>query len=81
MPVSSNERPLETTTIRLRRDAGMCVAPWYVGEELLREGFTDIRHVPVRAVLQQRQIIGRGDRFFFAGRSSFAWIVVFRSRQ
>jgi hypothetical protein len=64
MPVSSNERPLETTTIRLRRDAGMCVAPWYVGEELLREGFTDIRHVPVRAVLQQRQIIGRGDRFF-----------------
>jgi hypothetical protein len=23
MPVSSNERPLETTTIRLRRDAGM----------------------------------------------------------
>jgi NitT/TauT family transport system substrate-binding protein len=64
MPVSSNERPLETTTIRLRRDAGMCVAPWYVGEELLREGFTDIRYVSVRAGLQQRQIIGRGDRFF-----------------
>jgi NitT/TauT family transport system substrate-binding protein len=54
MPVSSNERPLEPTTIRLRRDAGMCVAPWYVGEELLRaEGFTDIRYVPVRAGLQQ----------------------------
>ena len=67
----ADEGPPEVTTLRLRRDAGMCVAPWYVGEELLRaEGFTDIRYVPVRAGLQQRQMIGRGEIDFtllFAG--------------
>src|ERR687898_44 len=41
------EGPPETTTIRLRRDPSICVAPWYIAEDLLRaEGFTDIRYVP-----------------------------------
>ncbi|MDF3064388.1 MAG: ABC-type nitrate/sulfonate/bicarbonate transport system [Microvirga sp.] len=69
----AGEGPPEVTTIRLRRDAGMCIAPWYVGEELLRaEGFTDIRYVPVRAGLQHQQMIGSGDIDFtllFAGTS------------
>jgi len=41
------EPPPETTTLRLSRILrGICVAPQYVAEELLRgEGFTDVRYV------------------------------------
>jgi len=41
------EPPPETTTLRLARILrGICVAPQYVAEELLRgEGFTDVRYV------------------------------------
>jgi NitT/TauT family transport system substrate-binding protein len=40
------EGPLETTTVRLTKVPGICLAPQYVAEELLRaEGFTDIRYV------------------------------------
>jgi NitT/TauT family transport system substrate-binding protein len=52
------EPPPETTIVRLPRFPGICVAPQYVAEELLRgEGFTDIRYVDVppastRAVAQ-----------------------------
>jgi NitT/TauT family transport system substrate-binding protein len=67
----ADEGPPETTTIRLRRDAGICVAPLYVAEDLLRaEGFTDIHYVPVRSGVQQRQMIAQGDIDFtllFAG--------------
>ena len=42
--VSAQEAPPETTTIRLVKIPGICVAPQYVAEELLRaEGFTDIQ--------------------------------------
>jgi NitT/TauT family transport system substrate-binding protein len=38
------EDPPETTTIRLARDPAICIAPWYIADELLRaEGFTDVR--------------------------------------
>jgi NitT/TauT family transport system substrate-binding protein len=41
------EGALETTSVRLPRTVGICAAPQYVAEELLRtEGFTDIRYVP-----------------------------------
>jgi len=41
-----NFGPLETRTVRLEKDPGICRAPQYVAEALLRaEGFTDIRHV------------------------------------
>jgi NitT/TauT family transport system substrate-binding protein len=41
------EGALETTTVRLPKTFGLCVAPQYVADELLRaEGFTDIRYVP-----------------------------------
>jgi NitT/TauT family transport system substrate-binding protein len=40
------EPPPETTRIRLAQIAGICVAPQYVAEELLRmEGFTDVQYV------------------------------------
>ena len=45
------EGPLETTAIRLVKNQGICYAPQYVAEELLRdEGFTDIRYVDVPPV-------------------------------
>jgi NitT/TauT family transport system substrate-binding protein len=44
--VSAQEAPPETTTIRLGKIPGVCIAPQYVAEELLRgEGFTDVRYV------------------------------------
>jgi NitT/TauT family transport system substrate-binding protein len=40
----------ETTTIRLARIPGICIAPQYAVEELLRaEGFTDVRYIAVDA--------------------------------
>ena len=46
----ADEGPPETTTIRLHHDPCICIAPWYIAEDLLRaEGFTDIRYVPVRS--------------------------------
>jgi NitT/TauT family transport system substrate-binding protein len=39
--------PPETTTVRFSRQSGICIAPQYLAEELLRaEGFTDIRYIP-----------------------------------
>src|SRR5918994_4649805 len=70
----ADEPPLETTTIRLRRedapptvvsgvaDNTLCVAPSYVAEDLLRaEGFTDIRYVPVKTGLAFSQAFARGE--------------------
>src|SRR5271168_1167413 len=40
------EGPPETTSVRITKNTGICYAPQYVAEELLRdEGFTDIRYV------------------------------------
>jgi NitT/TauT family transport system substrate-binding protein len=40
------EGPLETTTVRIVKEPGICIAPQYVAEGLLRaEGFTDVRYV------------------------------------
>jgi NitT/TauT family transport system substrate-binding protein len=42
----SAEPPPETTTVRLPKIPGICVAPQYIAEDLLRaEGFSDIRYV------------------------------------
>ena len=42
-PVAA-EPPPETTTLRLVQISGICIAPMYVAEELLRsEGFTDVQ--------------------------------------
>ena len=43
------EPPPETTRIRLVSIPGICVAPQYVSEELLRaEGFTDVQYVKLK---------------------------------
>jgi NitT/TauT family transport system substrate-binding protein len=45
-PMLATEAPLETTTVRFAKIPGICNAPQYVAEELLRaEGFTDISYV------------------------------------
>src|SRR4051812_24436501 len=71
-PALADERPPETTTVRLRRDlSGVCAEPWFIGEELLRaEGFTDIRHVRVQSGSTLAQAFARGEIDFallFAG--------------
>src|SRR5690242_476624 len=48
------EPPPETTTIRLAKIPGICIAPQYMAEELLlAEGFTDVRYVPMGAGIDQ----------------------------
>jgi NitT/TauT family transport system substrate-binding protein len=57
----ADEGPPETTTIRLHLDPSICVAPWYIAEDLLRaEGFTDIRYVPVQSGPPEDQMIASG---------------------
>ena len=44
--VLADEAPPETTTIRIGKLGGICLAPQYLAHELLRaEGFTDVRYV------------------------------------
>src|SRR5258707_5162655 len=58
---SAQEAPPETTTIRLVKNAGICIAPQYVADELLRaEGFTAIQHV-MMPVAGMAEAIGRGE--------------------
>src|SRR6516165_8625855 len=57
----AEEAPPETKTIRLIKNAGICIAPQYVADELLRaEGFTDIQHV-MRSGPVMAEAIGRGE--------------------
>ena len=45
---SAQDGPLETTTVRLAKISGICIAPQYVADELLRaEGFTDLQYVNI----------------------------------
>jgi NitT/TauT family transport system substrate-binding protein len=56
------EPRLETTTVRLAKVSGTCIAPQYVAEELLRlEGFTDIQYVLSEAGIGQSKVIARGE--------------------
>jgi NitT/TauT family transport system substrate-binding protein len=67
----ANDGPPETTTIRLGKIRGICIAPQYVAEELLRaEGFSDVRYVETESGRGHVQKIGRGELDFsviFAG--------------
>jgi NitT/TauT family transport system substrate-binding protein len=59
------ETALETTTVRLAKISGICIAPQYVAEELLRaEGFSAVRYVDVQAGMDLAQAISRGDLDF-----------------
>jgi len=58
---SAQEAPPETTTIRLVKTDGICIAAQYLANELLRlEGFVDIQYVTMPASLDT-QAIGRGE--------------------
>src|SRR5258708_31644412 len=57
----AEDAPPETTTIRLIQNAGICVAPQYVADELLRaEGFTEIQYV-MKSPAVMAEAIGRGE--------------------
>jgi NitT/TauT family transport system substrate-binding protein len=61
-PSLADEGPPEVTTIRLRRDPSVCVAPWYIAEDLLRaEGFSEIRYVPAKFTTTS---VGQGELDF-----------------
>jgi NitT/TauT family transport system substrate-binding protein len=47
------------------RDAGICLAPLYAAEELLRgEGLTDVRYIEAASVADTAQMIARGEGDF-----------------
>jgi NitT/TauT family transport system substrate-binding protein len=63
----ADERPPETTTLRLQRGFTICLAPGQIAEELLRaEGFTDISYVDAETVAR-----GEADFAF----QTAAWVV------
>jgi NitT/TauT family transport system substrate-binding protein len=61
----ADEPSLETTTIRLVRPSGICVAPIYLAKELLRaEGFAEISYVAVPGGVASAQVTARGEADF-----------------
>jgi NitT/TauT family transport system substrate-binding protein len=58
---STQEAPLETTSIRIARNSTICIAPQYVADDLLlQEGFTDIAYVE-RSPAILPAALGRGE--------------------
>jgi NitT/TauT family transport system substrate-binding protein len=58
----AQEAPPETTTVRLGKIYGICIAPQYVAEDLLRaEGFTDVRYVATNAGISTALALARGE--------------------
>src|SRR5882757_11229728 len=59
---SAQDERLETSSIRIAKIAGICIAPQYVADELLRaEGFTDIRYVAVETGIPGALALARGE--------------------
>jgi NitT/TauT family transport system substrate-binding protein len=57
----SAEAPPETTSVRLAKIKGICIAPQYVAEELLRtEGFSDVHYVMTGTAAGQSDAIASG---------------------
>jgi NitT/TauT family transport system substrate-binding protein len=56
------DAPPETTTVRLSKITGTCIAPQYLAEEFLRlEGFSDVRYVMSDAGIGQSRSLARGE--------------------
>jgi len=56
------ESPPETTRIRLSRIPGICIAPQYVAEDLLRaEGFSEISYIKTEAGAGQSKALAAGE--------------------
>jgi NitT/TauT family transport system substrate-binding protein len=61
----AGESPPEVTTIRLVRTSGICVAPIYLAQELLRtEGFAEISYVAVPGGVASAQVVAGGEADF-----------------
>jgi NitT/TauT family transport system substrate-binding protein len=61
----ADEGALETTAIRLVRTSGICVAPIYIAEELLRaEGFAEIQYVSAAGGVAAAEVATRGEADF-----------------
>jgi NitT/TauT family transport system substrate-binding protein len=53
--------PPETTTLRLIKIPGICIAPQYVADELLRgEGFNRVEYVKMQAGIEQAKALASG---------------------
>src|SRR2546428_3473650 len=61
-PPVAAEPPPETTRIKLAKIPGICIAPQYVAEELLRaEGFTDVQYVRTQAGTEAAKVAASGE--------------------
>src|SRR5262249_54738077 len=64
-PSAAAEGSLETTSVRIVKIPGICVAPQYVAGELLRaEGFTDVRCVDAWPTREFPEQVGHGEADF-----------------
>jgi NitT/TauT family transport system substrate-binding protein len=64
-PAIAEEPPPETTSVRLGKVPGICIAPQYVADDLLAiEGFTDISYVPSEPGTAQAALIAAGEMDF-----------------
>ena len=58
----ADEAPPETTTVRLANIGGICLAPQYAAEELLRaEGFSEIHYVKTVSGVENAKKMARGE--------------------
>jgi NitT/TauT family transport system substrate-binding protein len=70
-PTLADEAPPETTTLRLVHDPGICIAPVYIADELLRaEGFTDLRY---QRTVAGGDVVASGEADFTT--DTGAWVV------
>ncbi|NJO37544.1 MAG: ABC transporter substrate-binding protein [Rhizobiales bacterium] len=61
----ASEAPPEVSTVRLSKVSGVCIAPQYVADELLRtEGFTDVRYIESAPGLAPSESVARGELDF-----------------
>ena len=59
------EPPPETATVRIGKNPGICIAPQFVAEELLRaEGLTDIRYIQSETGLSSSLMLARDEMDF-----------------
>jgi NitT/TauT family transport system substrate-binding protein len=59
---AAEDAPPETTIARFATSPGICIAPQYVAEELIRaEGFSDFGFVAADAGIAQTEMLARGD--------------------
>jgi NitT/TauT family transport system substrate-binding protein len=64
---AATEGDLETTTVRIAKNEGICIAAQYIANDLLRaEGFTDIRHVFVPEQYTRVRALADGEADFSA---------------